>query len=363
MSIALNPLGPPPLLSYTTPPDQIGPYEMVARVNEMPSTKLEHLLTKMNQATGYGPFYNQLQTFMKENDKFNHNSLPPNALMSGYTFITRPKLCLHDVAVTKRSEFLPMNTDNVNTLAFAARCLLDTKFCRDSSDRASNCQLINTKSPFLTPLQNGLVGMSGFPDPVVETITTEVGFHSENQTFVTGYDQLNKTYDLTLDIRDPQGGPVMTILFYWLLFMGYQAKGMMPTYMEDVVQRVLNYTVSIYRFTVDPSRRWIQHYAKATGCFLKSIPIGAFFNFSDSQKYVTAAGNYSVNFMVNKIEYNKPEILAEFNMLMRRYDPTIESRPNKELATENNYEGAPYISTGPLTGNAASAKPLEITFR
>lgn len=357
------PNGSTPLPSYTVTPDQVGPREMVDQVAEMPPTRLESLLTKMNQATGYGPFYNQLQTFMTENDKFNHNSLPPNALMSGYTFITRPKLCLHDVAVTKRSEFLPMNTDRVNTIGFASRCLLDTKFCRDSSDRAATCKLINTRSPFLTPLQNGLVGISGYPDPMVETVTTEAGFHSEDHTFVTGYNQMNKTYDLTLDVRDPQGGPIMAILFYWLLFMGYQAKGMMPTYLEDVVQRVLNYTVSIYRFTVDPSRRWIQHYSKATGCFLKSIPLGAFFNFSDSQKYVTAAGNFSVNFIVNKLEYNKPEILAEFNTLMRRYDPGIENRPSMSLATESNYEGLPYISTGSIIDSSAPAKPLEITFR
>lgn len=321
-------------------------------------------LNWMNDAYGGGPYYNQLQTFMMENDKFQHNTLPPNALHAGYTFITRPKLCLHDVSITKQSEFLPMDTDQYNSLPFAIRCLLDTKFCKTSSTspRARKCNLVNLRSPFLTPLQNGLIGISGYPDPVLETETTEAGFHSEDQTIVKGYNQMNKTYDLTLDFRDPQHGPVMAILFYWFLYMGYLSKGMMPAYLEDIVQRRLNYTVSIYRFVVDPTKRYIVHYSKATGCYPKSIPLGALFNFSDTQRFVQAAGNFSVNFVANRIEYNKPEILAEFNYLVQRYDSTIKERAHIPLTAEANYEGLPYVYTGDLFGQG-SAKPLELTFR
>lgn len=321
--------------------------------------RINGYLDKMSQSFGSGPHNSQLQTFFTETDKFNHNTLPPNALHAGYTFITRPKLCLHDVSISKQSEFIALDTDNYNSIQYAIRCLLDSKFSKNGG--GNKCALVDQRSPFLTPVMNGLIGISGYPDPIVETLTTDAGFHSEDQTFVSGYNQMNKTYDLTLDFRDPQLGPVMAIMYYWLLYMGYLSKGMMPAYLEDIVQRRLNYTVSIYRFVVDPTKRYIVHYSKATGCYPKSVPMGAMFNYSDSDKFVRAAGNFSIPFVANKIEYNKPEILGEFNYLVERYaGKDFKYQHNLPLSVSNNYAGIPYIDTGI---DFAGKSPIELVFK
>lgn len=362
----------------------------------MDEGKVTEFMDRMSQNFGAGPFYNQLQTFFRETDKFQHNSLPPNALHAGYTFITRPKLCFHDLSLNKQTEFLPMITEHYNSVPFAIRCLLDTKF--GSTQEAKLCKLVNPNNPFITPLGNGLTGISGYPAVSIETVTTETGFHSEDQTFATGYNQMNKTYDLSLDFRDPQHGPIMAIFFYWILYIGYLTKGMMPAYMEDIVQRRLNYTCSIYRFVVDPSKRRIIHYSKATGCFPKSMPLGALFNYSDTERFVRAAGNFNIDFVANRIDYNKPEILAEFNYLVRKFDsgivdridvaslpltrsvPEYDSRGNVKLDEDgnvkrkdvvytkrgfraaDNYYGIPYVSTGGLFGKG-DASPITLEFR
>lgn len=317
-------------------------------------------LQRMSMAFGNGPYYHRLRTFFRETNKFDHINTQTNSLLAGYTFITRPRLCLHDASITKHTSFFPMYTDNYNAMVFALRCLMDTRFCQTDA-RGRKCQLIDHTNGLFTPINNGLVGMSGWPDINLETSTTQAGFHSEDQTMVKGYDQLNKTYELTLDFVDPQGGPILAIFFYWVLYMGLLSKGMLPAYFDDIIHRRMNYTVSIYRFIVDPSRRMIVHYAKATGCFPKSVPMGPLFNFSEGDRFIRSAGRFSIPFVANKVEYNRPEIIGDFKQLIKRYDPYIEKRATQPLLTSTNYSGHPYIYSG--TGGNTGIAPLQLVFK
>lgn len=318
-------------------------------------------LDKVTRSVGGGGFLSMYQTLFRGLDRFQHNLIAPNVEHAGLTFITRPRLCLTDESVRQQGEFAALDTKNTNSTPYAIRCLLDTKYCQDNAIAVDRCRLLERKNPFFTPLVNGLQGISGFPDPVIQTMETDAGFHSENQTFVTGYDQLNKSYDLSLTFKDIQNGPVAAIFFYWLLYMGYVAKGMMPAYMDDIVAQRMNYTVSIYRFRLDPGRNIITGYAKATGCFPKSLPVGAMFNYSEAELYNTDVGKFTVPFAVNKVEYNKYQILLDFNMLVSRYagfPSPVEAVSENEIIrplAENNYSGVPWVDTS--TGN------LKLIFR
>src|SRR5574343_292115 len=163
------------------------------------------------RASGAGGFYNQYQLIMREVDRFKYNILSPNAENSGLTFFTRPKLNLTSTSLRQNRIMQALDTMNPNSLAFAVRCLLDTKFSKSYSYEAWRCPLFNPRSPWMTPLGNCLMSISGFPDLVLDTETTEGGFHSEDFTFAKGSDNLNKTYDLNANFRDIQGGLIMAI--------------------------------------------------------------------------------------------------------------------------------------------------------
>ncbi len=332
------------------------------------SARLE-MLDKISRSSGGGPHYEQLSTFISRLDRFNHHSLPPNAIHYGYTFITRPRLCFSDNALQKNVEFTSLLDDNPRTLHFAIRALLDTRYCNyEGAIKTSHSPLLDKKSPFLIPACNGLIGVSNFPDPTIDTKTTDAGFFSEDQTFAVGYDMLNKSYDLTLNFRDPQFGPLASMFYYWILYIGMVTKGMMPAYADDIQQLRLNYTVSIYRFLVDPNKSGIVMYSKATGCFPKSVPIGTMFDFSESEHFVRSAGNFSIPFVANKIEYNNPHIITDFNALVERYHDHGILNPSQLIANKtdirpfarNNYVGSPYI-----TDRLASGRPdrLRLVFR
>ena len=298
---------------------------------------------------GAGSNTSLYQTSLTGIDRFAYRPLLLNHEVAGLTFITRPKLNFTSPSLNMDPILASLNTMEYNSFPFAIRCLLDTKFSRSSQviGAAEACPFFNHLLPFQIPLSNFLQSISGFPDRTLDTFTTEGGFFCESQTMVAGDDQLARNYELTLTFREIQGGFIMAIFLYWLHFMGLVTRGVTIAYPEDIDARRLCYTVSIYRFVLDPSLRYITKWAKATGCFPKSVPIGNAFNFADRESYLSATNQFSITFSANNIEYMNPIVFQEFNRLVARYagGPTWRDRrtatdPRK---ASSNFIGIPYI--------------------
>jgi len=123
--------------------------------------------------------------------------------------------------------------------------------------------------------------------------------------------------------------------------------------------------VSIYRYLLDPSRRYITKYAKFTGCFPIALTMGGVFNKTPGENFVTATTNITVPFICNKVEYMDYAILMDFNTLVRRYcssinktvdnqehEPTLQGyqqgtlrHPNLPKQPFGNWKGLPYITS------------------
>ena len=316
------------------------------------------IVDHMYRSAGSGGFFNQYQTALTQFDKFQRSPLPQNSEHSGLFFMSRPKLNLMSGALRQSAKMLALDTFNITDVQFAIRCLLDTKFCnKESLSKASLSPLLNTLSPWNVPICNRLVSVSGWPDIVLETNTTEGGFHSENQTFIIGGDNLNKTYDLTLTFKDIQGGAIAAIHDFWLEYVRCVTKGIMIAYKDDIDAQRMNYTVSMYRFMLDPTRKYITKYAKATGCFPINIPLGGMFNINEGEVTVQTAGKFSIQYKVNKVEYNNPMILEDFNTLARRYCSEIDNYKPLNFDAMNNFRGLPFIDV------SSNAKEMMIQYR
>ena len=262
-------------------------------------------------------------------------------------------------------------SEDERSVPFMIRCLLDSRlgsgrplfkgreggFSMDEETsligtKAARSGLLDIQNPFLTPLCNGLKGISGYPDFNLEVETTEGDFHSGDFTFVKGSDMNNRTQEFSLEFRDVQGSIIISILYYWCLTMALQSKGVMIAYPDDIYEQRLNYTVSIYRFVTDTTRRNILWWSKATGCFPKSVPIGALFNISQGEVTLSSAMNFSIPFVANDVKYNDPGALLDFNALMRRYAPNIENNDVFPEVVSNeaqyNFIGLPYIVSGDI---------------
>lgn len=302
-------------------------------------------------------------TILSQYDRFGVNTMLPNHELVGYTFITRPKLNLSATSLRQDRILAMLDTADPQSLPFAIRCYLDTYFTHTRTDTATliaQCPFFNEESAFLIPLSNNLVSLAGWPDPVVDTETTDGGFFSEDMTIAKGSDRLNRTYDLTLTFRDIQGGFVLALLYMWIRYIELVVRGDVTAYPEDIAARRVNYTCSIYRFIMDPSKQFITKWSKATGCFPKSIPLGNVFNFGEGEKFITSAAQYSVPFTCNKIEIWDPIIFRDFNTISKRFSSTLRSGAEVPIDTlpssstqnqpfefitqaSNNFFGVPFI--------------------
>lgn len=337
--------------------------------------------------SGAGPYFNQIQTFLTSLDRFKGNILPVNMVQSGLTFITRPRLCLQSSNLRNNRRFAALDTLNPTSIPFMIRCLLDTNLGKINDGRLQpiieKSPLVDVHNPFLVPLCNSLISMNGLPDYSIQTQTTDGGYQAEAQTFAVGGDDFNRgIYDLNLNFKDIQHGPISAIIYYWLEYIRCVTRGIMLAYADDIDEQRLNYTVSIYRFALDPSRTYIVDWCKCTGCFPRTLNTGGMMQVNEGEEYTNAATQLNVNFTCNKVEYRDYAILMDFNTLVSRYCPDINldtsgnvAEPNKnngvnyhELVHPNlpkepytNYRGIPYITSdmhGPRLEFRRSSTPV-----
>ena len=75
------------------------------------------------QAAGAGSFESLYPKIFTRFDRFHKRYYTPNTVYSGYTFITRPRLCLTSTNLQADRYLQLFNTTNPNTIQFAIKCL------------------------------------------------------------------------------------------------------------------------------------------------------------------------------------------------------------------------------------------------
>ena len=299
-------------------------------------------------SAGGGMFDYQLQNFMAGFDKYHASRIQPYIELAGPTFITRPRLCLQSSNLRNNEAMLPLDTYDPSSVAFAIRWLLDSNLCNpvyshysEYSQAAQSCPLINQESPWMTPLCNALTGISGFPDFSLQTERTDGGYFSEAQEFATGQDDFSRGgYNINCSFRELPGGIIFSIFYYWLEYIRCVTRNIMLAYPDDIDGQIMNYTVSIYTFNLDPSQRYITKWAKCTGCFPTTLNWSSVMEKSENQYFQEASAKLSMPFICNKVEYMRPAILSDFNLLAMQYCPKI-----------NQYTGGTYAYQNLSTGD------------
>lgn len=346
-------------------------YEEVERLRQEAQNEIaaklevffESVLEHSYKYSGAGSYFAQFHKTLARIDRYGIRTVTQNNEHAGLTFMTRPKLNLTSGNLKQNRLLNMLNTKDPKSIQFMIRMLLDTKLAREDPtciNLVHESPFLDANCPFMTPLTNCLESISGFPSYNLETYTTEGGFFSEDLTFAVGADRNRKSFDLQLSFVDIQGGIISALIQMWMEYIAALTVGEMIAYSEDVENQRLNYTVSLYRFLLDPSKRYITRWCKCTGGFPISRPSGAVFDMTTSEIYVEAAKKFSVTFKFNHMGIeNDPIILKEFNMLVKRYNQFIEyadavGNSNHlilDTTPESNYVGIPYIvptAAGPM---------------
>jgi len=310
--------------------------------------KLNDLLNEHIQKSIGNSKFNIFSSYLSGIDKVKNTLIESDVSRQGYVFIGRPVLNLRSSSLRQDRILALIDTISSNTVAFYIRCMLDPIFSNkiEISNIIEHSNLLNNQLPFIPLLTNTIKTMSGWPDPVLNTESTEGGFFSENFTFAKGFDDLRKSVTLTLNFRDIQGSPVLSLFTIWFRFIHLVTRGIVLAYNKYIEERKMCYSCSIYRFVLDTSGKYIKYWGKATGSFPLSYPIGGYLNYDVTSPISNFGNDISIPFMVNAPEMMDPIILNDFNMWIKRFCPYIE---NYEVLTQdeqiyNNFKGIPFIN-------------------
>lgn len=326
------------------------------QVTEEYTERLQTIFTKITesnyQAAGAGSYTSLYPRVFTRYDRFGTRYITPNSVYSGYTFITRPRLCLTSENL-RTNRFLNMfNTKDPSTVQYAIRLMLDPVLQQMDNDIKQSCyqaRFYDPNNPFLGWLTNNVLDITGFPSQHIETFTTEGGFFSEDLRYAIGSDRNKKSFDVNMTFLEPEGGVINALFQVWLTYIDLLTTGELVAYPVDIMHQRLNYTVSIYRFVMDSTNRFIDRFSKCTGCFPVDRPGGAAFDVSRNERFVEAAKNFTIQFSCNKYDENDPIIPIEFNTVVERHCTWINESVAAPLTPEYNYVGIPYIKLDPAT--------------
>mgnify|MGYP001214329310 FL=1 len=335
----------------TTPPISIPTIKSLPEVDAVDQTEyFDALKDAAAMDAGRGSAYRTWGTYLTRFDRLGTFPFQVNRMYRGMTFITRPKLNLSTRSLKQDDTMQMLNNADPYGFQMAIRSWLDTKFAKDNDYITRNCPFFNKFSAFNIPLMNSLTAISGWPDTVIESYTTRGGYFSEDMSFAVGSTDGRQTTNLTLSCRDFQGGFVMAMLFYYLRSLYLQSSGLSTVYTEDIDAYRLNYTFSIYRFLLDPYRKSIPYWAKATGCWFSGLPTGDLFNFSIDDEYIPTSREFSFPVVANRVEYMNPQILTDFVTVASRYGGSYLKDRSEGKALPDGYVEVPYSASQNFVG-------------
>lgn len=306
---------------------------------------------------GFGQHSHQIANNFCKLSRYGTRFVMDNYVRTGYTFITRPELNLSPLNLNQNRVMSLLNSFDPRTIQFALRAYLDTRYARGVGlEKVIQCPFLDYRNPFLTLLTNNMTDISGGPSYQIEVSSEEGGFYGESQSIAIGSDSYKKPFDLQLGFMDPIGGPITALFKFWTLYIELLNTGEMMMYPDQIDNQLLNYTVSIYRFMLDPSFQYIQHWVKYTGCFPIGRPGASIFDYNTRDIFVDSCRKFSIAFRCGsgKVDEDDPMVIKEFNDLAERYFPTF-----KQFRSQNkNSDGA--LDITPVSENELDAKCEQI---
>ena len=282
---------------------------------------IKQILDRLSRETGYGELSTAFTNMLYgTNHRGVGNPVAANRDNAGISFFTRPNLNLtYDNIATSR-RLVQLGTFNPRTIQRAIRTTLDPETARLKN---MTCPMVNHRSPFIPLLTNNLLTADGFPDIAPQTYTSKEGIYGQSWSMYDGVFNVNIPWDLTCNFRNIAGDPITLLFNAWIEYGIGVKLGRMVPHPVSVVDNEIDTDTGFYRFVLDPTRRYIQKWAK-TICFPVSTPMGAHFNFSGEQTYTQATEQINVQFRCMGADYNDPIVLDEFNRLVAEHEPELE---------------------------------------
>lgn len=172
----------------------------------------------------------------------------------------------------------------------------------------------NYTTPFIPLLSNTCLSCSGFKDFNLESFMYDSDYHGASINVATGQDDVYGPGEITCEFEDVYGGPVSILFLIWIEYISKVSRGKLTASKRNILNLVLDYTTSIYVFNTGRDMSTIKYWAKLTGAYPVTFPIGQFIQFS-REPNLENAKNLSITFKYNRYEPMEIAAMADFNYL------------------------------------------------
>lgn len=306
----------------------------------------------------------------------NHRQIPlalqQNKDYFGLTFFTRPQLNLTDRNCRRERKFTRLLTENNLSVQRIVRCLLDPRLQYDLTYQADKnlsdttikqqqitCPLVDQKQSFIPFFSNNLESLSGFPDLRAPTYSAKEGSYKEAYSFIDGPTDDYTEYDVMATFRNILGDPISNLAFYWTHYASKVFEGVMYPYGDFIVNRELDYNTRIYRFLLDPSKRYIQRFCMCGAAYPYALNLGQFYDVDTTKPYNESSRQIQVPFKCLGAIYEDDLIIRSFNDCVSYFHTDMKKDPNMIMSPPDtskmtkipvdqlsifNHRGYPYIN-------------------
>lgn len=290
------------------------------------------VVDKIFQDTPVGPLSTAIgDSFYGINHRQTPNAIQINKDYFGYTFFTRPLCNMTTDNIRMVRQLAPLLTKEPASVQRIVRCLLDPNL----ANTGINSPFVDNQQAFIPILTNHLMSMSGWPDVNIPSFTSPEGMYKEVYGHVDGNADNYGTYDITANFRNIPGNPITLLFFIWGLYSTYVTQGLLVPYPEFIVQNEIDYNTAIYRLVMDSSKTYVKGIAKAGAADIRSIPMGAKFNFeSDRPMNQAMSDQISIPLRIFGAEYDNDILIFEFNEVVRMFNSTMADGKREQFYKE-----------------------------
>ena len=278
----------------------------------------------------------------------NHRQTPGaiqlNKDFFGLTFFTRPDLNLTWGNVKDVRQLAPLLTRESNSIPGIIRSLLDIRLYNNNTEYGGDSDLVDQRQAFIPMLTNHLLSISGWPDAIAPTMTSQEGMYKEAFSMVDGIVANYSTYDIQANFRNIPGDPITLLFLMWIHYASNVFQGNMVPYPDNIVMNQIDYQTRIYRLVLDSSKTYVKKIAACGASFPMSSPIGAAFNYEHNTPISDSNHQISIPFRCMGFMAQDDILISEFNATTAIFNPymdkdatSIENALFKLTTSKNKY--------------------------
>jgi hypothetical protein len=274
------------------------------------------------------------------------NMVSSNWDLYGLTFFTRPQLNLQSDNIRNVRQLYPLLNMADESIQKFVRLTLDPRLqwgydpqsvqsaINNSSAAAFlnkafqgsgilSSAVVDRHMSFIPILTNNINSISGWPDMVAPTYTSERGLYGQAYSQVDGSVKFFETFDLDVTFRNSRGDPIIYMFYIWLWYMSLVFEGYMVPYPDFIAENELDYCTRIYRIVLDPTRTFVKKIAATGAAFPLSLPLGSFFDYTNEKPYNDQNKDITIRFRANGVTYMDDILIYEFNKTVGIFQPTV----------------------------------------